>query len=161
MRVSQLAWPRPLLAGAGLLAVMGIAFVALNALQASTAGTSPSAQAPQTAAPQTNEEGQVTVKVTWQGSTDQLTFAIVMDTHAVDLDGYDLKQLAVLRTDRGQEIRPDGWDAPAGGHHRSGKLTFPTVVPNGNVVIGPETQAIELVIREVAGVPERVFRWEL
>jgi hypothetical protein len=72
---------------------------------------------------QTNEGGQVTIKTTWQGRGAGPVFAVVMDTHAVDLDGYDLKQLAVLRTDDGREVQPIGWDAPKGGHHRSGTLT--------------------------------------
>lgn len=84
-----------------------------------------------------------------------------MDTHAVDLDGYDLGQLAVLRTDGGREVRPSGWDAPKGGHHRSGTLTFPATAADGSPLIGPTTRAIELVIRDVGGVPERRFRWTL
>jgi hypothetical protein len=83
-----------------------------------------------------------------------------MNTHAVDLDGYDLKQLAVLRIDGGQEIQPSNWEAPKGGHHRSGTLTFPTADTDGRPLIASSTRTIELVIRDVAGVPERVFTWQ-
>ena len=105
-------------------------------------------------ATQTNEGGQVTVKATWNGVSTGPVFDIVMDTHAVDLDGYDLAQLAILRVD-GREIQPEGWDAPKGGHHRQGTLTFPATT----AVITSGTRTVELVIRDVAGVPERVFRW--
>ena len=81
-----------------------------------------------------------------------------MDTHAVDLDGFDLKQLAVLRVD-GREIQPAGWDAPKGGHHRSGTLSFPATGSDGRPLITADTRSIELLIRDVAGVPERVFVW--
>ncbi len=111
------------------------------------------------AATQTSEGGQVTIKVTLQDTSGAPTFKITMDTHAVDLDGYDLGRLAVLQTDQGQTVQPTGWDAPKGGHHREGTLTFPATAANGNTLIGPETRRIELVIRDVAGVPERTLTW--
>jgi len=118
------------------------------------------AQQPQASgSTQTSEGGAVTVEVTWQGRSAGPVFRVAMDTHSVDLDSYDLMKLAVLRIDQGQELRPSGWDAPPGGHHRSGTLTFPVNAPDGSPLIGPNTRTIELVIRGVAGVPERVFRW--
>ena len=38
----------------------------------------------------TNEGGQITVKVTWQGRNAGPVFAVEMDTHVVNLDGYDM-----------------------------------------------------------------------
>jgi hypothetical protein len=111
------------------------------------------------AAMQTNEGGQVTIKVTWQGRRAGPVFTVEMDSHTVDLDSYDLRRLAVLRTNQGQEIQPSAWNAPAGGHHRAGMLTFPAMTASGTPVIGPETRSIELMIRNVSGVPERSFRW--
>ena len=78
----------------------------------------------------------------------------------MDLDRYDLLQLAVLRTPSGAEVQPIGWDAPLGGHHRAGTLSFPTVDADGNPVIDAATRSLELAIRDVAGIPERLFRWE-
>ena len=116
------------------------------------------AGASSSSATQTNEGGQVTIKVTWQGPSAGPVFAVAMDTHAVDLDGYDLKQLATLRVDGGSAVQPAGWNAPKGGHHRAGTLTFPTTA-GGRPFIGADTRTIELIIRDVADVPERVFRW--
>ena len=113
------------------------------------------------AATQTSEGGEVTVAVTWKGRSAGPVFDVAMDTHSVDLDGYDLKKLAVLRNDGGEEVRPSAWDAPKGGHHREGTLTFPERIPDGSRVIGPDTRRIRLVIRDVAGVPERSFEWKL
>ena len=76
------------------------------------------------------------------------TFEVTLDTHSIDLDGYDLAELASLRTDDG-ELQPERWNAPEGGHHRSGTLLFPPT----------ESRALELVIRAVGDVPERTFRW--
>jgi len=111
------------------------------------------------AASQTNEGGQVTITATWAGPNAGPLFDIVMDTHAVDPDGYDLRQLAALRVDSGITVQPTGWDAPNGGHHRKGTLTFPGASADGRPVLGPETRTVELIIRDVAGVPERSFRW--
>lgn len=111
------------------------------------------------AATQKSEGGQVTVAVTWPGLGAGSTLRVTLDTHAVDLDGYDLRQLAVLRIDGARELQPTGWDAPAGGHHREGSLTFPATFPDGGATIGPSTRSVELIIRDVAGVPERTFRW--
>ena len=108
---------------------------------------------------QTSDGGQVVVKVTWQGPDAGPVFAVVLDTHSVDLDGYDLAQLSVLRVEDGREVQPSGWDAPKGGHHRKGTLTFPVTGEDGKAIVGPGTGEFELIIRDVAGVPERVLRW--
>lgn len=110
-------------------------------------------------ATQTSEGGGVTIEVAWKGPSAGSVFDVTMDTHSVDLDGYDLKKLAVLRDDRGKEVRPSDWNAPKGGHHREGTLAFPEKAPDGSSVIGPDTREITLVIRDVAGVPERKFAW--
>ncbi|MBI3978477.1 MAG: hypothetical protein HY331_09860 [Chloroflexi bacterium] len=110
---------------------------------------------------QTSEAGQVTIQATWAGPDAGPVFVVVMDTHAVDLDGYDLRQLSVLRTGQGRDVSPTGWDAPKDGHHRSGNLTFPATADDGSPVLGPGPQTVELIIRNVAGVPERTFRWKL
>jgi hypothetical protein len=58
-----------------------------------------------------------------------------------------------------REIQSTSWDAPKGGHHRAGTLTFPATAPDGSAQIAPDTRTIELIIRDIAGVPARVFRW--
>jgi predicted small secreted protein len=141
---------RMALAAAGLLVVaLVLAACGTNRQDATSAGVG---------ATQRSEGGQVTVAVTWGGREAGPVFRVVMDTHAVDLDGYDLRQLTVLRAG-GREVRPSGWDAPKGGHHREGTLTFPATLADGSPTIGPAAGAVEIVIRDVAGVPERTFRW--
>ncbi len=108
-----------------------------------------------------SEAGSVTVQVTWSGKAAGLVFTVVMDTHSVDLDGYDLRRLAELRTDQGVVVQPTQWQAPKGGHHRKGTLIFPDKAPDGSEVLGPRTRSFKLTIRDIAGVPEREFRWDL
>lgn len=147
---------RPLLIGLGASVVIGVALLALSLFLAGPASNSSS---PAADASQTSEGGQVTVKATWLANREDPTFAIVLDTHSVTLDGYDLRQLALLRVD-GVSVKPASWDAPAGGHHRTGTLTFPSTTDHGNQLITERSQKVELVISGVGDVPERVFTWE-
>jgi len=105
---------------------------------------------------QGNSDGSVAIDVKWAGEEmGSLTFEVSMDTHSEDLDGYDLSKIAVLRDDTGKEYRPLTWVSAPGGHHRSGTLTLP--IPAG---IG-QAKYLELVIKNLADVGERVLRWQL
>ena len=137
--------------------VIALSFLSLATACAGAGSDSPSSGVSHTT--QVSEAGQVKLTITWLGATAGPVFTVVMDTHSVDLDGYDLSQLTVLRTNDGQEARPSGWDAPSGGHHRSGTLTFPTTRADGTPIIESTTRTLELIIRDVAGVPERSFQW--
>jgi hypothetical protein len=131
-------------------AVAGLLLAA--SLAACGAQASPAAgPSPLTNVSQANEAGGVTIEATLLTQTPTITFKVALDTHSVELDGYDLRQLATLRVDQGPALQASTWDAPAGGHHREGTLTFPAATP--------DARAIELVIRDVGGVPERVLQW--
>jgi hypothetical protein len=80
-----------------------------------------------------------------------------MDTHSVDLS-MDLSVLATLSTDTGKSINPSQWDAPSGGHHVKGTLTFPATVDDSSLLDGGST--ITLTLQNV-DVPERVFIWTI
>ena len=125
------------------------------------AGSSPlpsDSQRPANGKVQTNAEGNVTIEVEWGGAQDgSLVFNVSMDTHSIDLDGYDLARLAVLRDDTGQEYQPVSWNTAGGGHHQSGVLTFP--LPDS--VNQGKGKYVEMIIRGVAGIEERVLKWEL
>jgi hypothetical protein len=110
---------------------------------------------------QTAQAGPVTIKATPQLTDNTVSFAIVLDTHSVNLDMYDLSQLALARTDDRLEVQPNAWEAPKGGHHREGTLAFPRVGVDGRELIGPETRELELVIREVGGVSTTVIQWTM
>jgi hypothetical protein len=91
-----------------LVVIVGVALVFWNTLSpAQPADTAPAAVSG--AMTQTNEGGQVTIKATWQGPSAGPIFDVVLDTHAVDLDGYDLTQLATLRIARNYELSPENW----------------------------------------------------
>ncbi|MCC7165616.1 MAG: hypothetical protein IT331_24175 [Anaerolineae bacterium] len=104
---------------------------------------------------QTLEDGSVTVKVipVQTNMNAPLEFEIVMDTHSVDL-ANDMLKTVVLRDDAGKEYMPLKWAGPgAGGHHRQGTIQFGQLKQT--------TKTLTLLVKNVAGVPERVFEWEL
>lgn len=106
-------------------------------------------------ATQTIEGGSVAVKVTpLKTQMDApLEFEIVMDTHSVDL-ADDMVKVVVLRDAAGNEYAPLKWEGPAvGGHHRQGTVHF--------APLSGKMKTLTLVIRNVAGVPERIYEWEL
>ena len=108
---------------------------------------------------QSNTGGNVDIDVEWVvADSDSLVFNVAMNTHSVDLDQYDLGELAVLRDDRGNEYRAISWESASGGHHRTGILTFP-ILPDS--LSQGKAGYLEIVIRDVAGIEERVLKWEL
>jgi FlaG/FlaF family flagellin (archaellin) len=102
---------------------------------------------------QTVSGGGVTVTVTYLAQTaHESRFSVVLDTHSVNLDAYDLKALSVLRDDTGRTMEPTGAENKGSGHHREIILTFPW--PSLN------KKWLELVIKDIAGAKERTFRWD-
>lgn len=102
----------------------------------------------------TSEAGSVTIVVSWLAGAVP-TAKVAMDTHSVDLDKFDLKALARIRLDGGAWVTPTAWDAPPGGHHRSGSLAFGSLAPTAF----DGAKVIELEIRDVAS-SSRLLRWE-
>ncbi|MFH2121623.1 MAG: hypothetical protein ABIJ25_14685 [Pseudomonadota bacterium] len=80
-------------------------------------------------------------------------FKVQMTTHSVELN-YDVVKLSTLKDDTGREYQALKWDGdPPVGHHRSGVLEFPAIAKG--------TKSITLYIKNIAGVPERLFKWTL
>lgn len=100
--------------------------------------------------------GGVTVAVIYLNpGEDSPSFEIKLDTHTVELDQYKLESIVSLRDDKGKEYgTPLAESAAGSGHHRSGVVKF-----KGADI--SQAKAIELVIKDVAGVKERVFRFEI
>lgn len=84
---------------------------------------------------------------------NEVRFEVVLDTHTVNLDGYDLKALSTLRDDTGKNYQPIKVDNKGSGHHREITLVFPKV--------SPSAKRLELVIKDIGRVKERVFFWDL
>ncbi|MFQ5911762.1 MAG: hypothetical protein ACE5JS_01110 [Nitrospinota bacterium] len=113
----------------------------------------------------THQGGGVTIDVAFlapEGDSKHLRFNLRMNTHSVPLDDYDMRKLSVLRDGRGRVFSAMAWSDPrGGGHHRAGVLVFPAKDQDGNLIVNQESKVIEVIIKGVAGVPERVFHWDL
>lgn len=78
-------------------------------------------------------------------------FDIVFDTHSGSLDD-DVLAAATLADASGAAYQPLAWEGPGpGGHHREGVLVFPA--------IDPMPPQVELTIKNIGNIPERVFSW--
>lgn len=84
------------------------------------------------------------------GADTQTVFLVTMNTHSIDLTGYDLVKISELVA-AGQTFKPTRWTSTSDdSHHRAGALLFPKV--------GRAT-ALELRIKTIGGVAVRTFRW--
>ena len=154
-----------------LVVVLGMVLAACGSIQApvvpntpTAVEISPTAQLPQQSAAQeltrTDTQGAITVEatpLTLNDPGDTLTFEIGLTTHSVDLS-MDLATLATLTTDNGHTVQAALWDAPLGGHHVSGMLSFPASVDGTPVLDGATTLTLTIANLDA---PERTFTWEL
>jgi hypothetical protein len=80
-------------------------------------------------------------------------FEIRLNTHSVNLN-YDIVEISSLQDGGGKIYKAVEWKgSPLGGHHRRGILEFQNLEGT--------PQSLKLVIRGVAGVPERSFEWKV
>lgn len=107
----------------------------------------------QTGTEQSVPGGGVTVKVRFlKEPGDGPAFLVTLDTHSVDLVAYRFEEIVRLRDGRGGELSPTAVEGAEGsGHHRSATVLF--TWPE------PKPACVELVVKDVAGVPERLFSW--
>ncbi len=91
-----------------------------------------------------------------QVGTGEVGIAVTFLTHSVNLSGFDLVALSTLRTPKG-DIAPLRWVSEADDdHHRSGMLVFP-----GKDVDLSASGDLTLIMRDIAGIPERALIWRL
>ena len=80
-------------------------------------------------------------------------FDITFETHSGSLDQDPMKVISLL-DGKGKIYQPIAWEGSGpGGHHREGVLIFNA--------INPEPPYVELKIKNVGGIPERSFKWDL
>ncbi len=111
---------------------------------------------PKSFAPKENDEGGVRISVTPKSllkAADAWRFEVRLNTHVTPLT-QDMVAVASLSGGSGVGEKPTAWEGdPPGGHHRKGVLVFKPIDPT------PPT--ITLHIREVGGIGDRIFTWNL
>jgi len=100
----------------------------------------------------TDGQGPVAVAVTLLAATaGGIRAKVVLDTHSVPLDGIAFDRAVSLRKPDGTDIPPAAVEGASGaGHHRQAVVTFPAI---------DGATAVEIVVKDVGGVAERLFRW--
>lgn len=118
--------------------------------------TIPRGSSGQDALSRRDSQGPVTVVVTLAALPapgDPVRATVVLDTHSVSLDAIVLDKAVTIRMPDGSDVAPTAVEQATGsGHHRSAVLVFPPV---------DAAQTLRMVVRDVGGVAERSFTWEL
>ncbi|VVB94929.1 Uncharacterised protein [uncultured archaeon] len=97
--------------------------------------------------PRENSEAGIKIIATYLPDINDATaFEIKVTAHKDYND--DFKNNSYLRDSSGKTYQPLSYEGE-GGHHASGTLRFPKI----------ESKGFELVIKDVAGVKERIFKW--
>jgi len=111
------------------------------------------AVATQPEAKQSVRGGGVTVSVVLlKEAGESAMFRVSLDSHSVNLDAYRFEEVVRFRDGQGGELVPVAVEGlEGGGHHRSASIRFAWPVPKPKIV--------ELVVKDVAGVSERMFSW--
>lgn len=101
-----------------------------------------------------DRRGGVTVTATLMSpaTTDEpLRVKVVLDTHSVSLDDLAFEKIATLRKPDGSDVAPVAIeDVKGSGHHREAVLVF-----------GTRRGPVLIVVKDVGGVAERSFSWDL
>ncbi len=113
---------------------------------AASAGTATEEQKGGHQQTQEKSEAGVTVKIAREGTDGVMTFKVVLETHTADLEKYKFEEIIVLRAD-GKEYRARVKSQEGSGHHRSAVVEFDN----------PVTKEFDVVVKDVAGVKERMF----
>lgn len=103
-----------------------------------------------------DRRGPVTVAITLTSLPaigTPIKLKVSMDTHSVTLDDIAFEEVVVLRTPAGPDLAPTAVEqVTGGGHHRQAVLVFPPLAQAGE---------LRIVVKNVGGVAERSFVWEL
>lgn len=102
-----------------------------------------------------NIEGRASIKVTYLNPGEKNpAFDITVHSNTVNLRRYNIEELSLLRGYKGREYK-GRWEATANRRrHKKGILTFQGV----NLI---KVKKIELVIKDIAGIKERRFNWQI
>jgi len=114
--------------------------------------------------PRRDTQGEVSVEIQFGGRSGkgEIAFQVKMDAHSIVLSRHPLENLSTLANDQGAKVRASKWEIAGSTDHRvSGTIYFPAQDANGNPMLAPGVTKISLAIRDLGGIPERGFYWNL
>ncbi|MGE5618746.1 MAG: hypothetical protein ACM3US_05760 [Sphingomonadaceae bacterium] len=90
-----------------------------------------------------------------------LVFRLEVDSPTLaKMSVWDLKGMIFFREEGGREYGTPVWHPSQDGSRKVGIAAFPRTNARGNPIPDPRARYFELVVRDLAGVKERVLRWE-
>ncbi len=96
------------------------------------------------------------------GPWQYLVFQVRVDSPRLKrMSAWDLKGMIFLREESGMEYGTSLWRPLSDGTHKMGLIAFPRKNARDNPVPAAGSRQIEIVVRGLAGVPERVLTWPL
>ncbi len=91
---------------------------------------------------------------------NRLIFEVSMNTHSGDLREYPMMEKAELTVD-GKVLKPIKWQLSSrNSHHPAGLLVFPAKDDKGEPLVKVNSK-MQLNIKDLRDVPERIFVWQL
>ncbi len=112
----------------------------------------------------TDSQGGITVQIQFKELTEkeELAFMLKLHDHVVGINEYALDNLAILVNDGGTQVQASTWQSIAlSPQHVSGTLYFPAKDDAGKPLLGHGVHNMTLTIKGLAGIRERVFRWNV
>ena len=116
--------------------------------------------------PRIDHQGKVSVEITFAGVTyrEDVAFHVKIGTHAVKPSEYALDEMSTLANDLGTKVQASKWEITfmsAAGTSIGGTIYFPSKDASGKPLIAQEVRNLTLKIEDLAGIPERVFQWNV
>ncbi len=113
---------------------------------------------------QTDSQGGMILEIQFKELTEkgELAFAVRMNDHVIGINQYALDNLAFLANDQGTQVQASRWQSITLSEQRvSGTLYFPAEDNSGSPVLVHGIGSVTLIIKGLAGIPERIFQWTL
>ena len=112
----------------------------------------------------TDSQGGLRVEIQFKEVTEkrELAFAVRMSDHVVGINQYALDNLSTVANDQGTQVQAKKWQSIALSPQRvSGTLYFPGKDDSGKSLLAHGARNVTLRIKDMAGVSERIFQWNL
>lgn len=112
----------------------------------------------------TDSQGGMIVEIQFRELTEkgELAFTVRMNDHVAGTNEYALDNSATLANDQGIQVQASRWQSITFSPQRvSGTLYFPAKDDSGKPLLGHGVHNMTLTIKGLAGIRERVFRWNV
>lgn len=115
--------------------------------------------------PRIDTQGEVIIEIRFAGLTfgGNLAFNVEI-APLVKLGQYSLNQMSTLASDLGTRVQASRWEVSlivASGDYLTGVIYFPAQDALARPLISKDVRNLTLNIKNLAGIPERVFRWNI